>query len=125
MTVKSYIIFLFQHIDTDPSVILFSLIALEKFAQTSKNKFTILEKLKSLDVCPISRLEQWKNETHYVKRQVGFCAQWILDNLCKCIKYFVLMYKKSLINPGAYIFRIILLETVLAYFLKCHFLSDH
>ncbi|CAH1973169.1 unnamed protein product [Acanthoscelides obtectus] len=67
--------------DTDPNVILFSLIALEKFAQTSRNKMVILIKLKSLEVCPITSLEKWKDETHYVKRQVGFCAQWILDNL--------------------------------------------
>lgn len=31
---------------------------------------------------PIEILEPWVNEGHYVKRQVGFCAQWALDNLC-------------------------------------------
>ncbi|XP_018571066.1 RING finger and SPRY domain-containing protein 1 [Anoplophora glabripennis] len=67
--------------DTDPNVILFSLIALEKFAQTSQNKITILKKLTELPSCPISALEAWKEEGHFVKRQVGFCAQWILDNL--------------------------------------------
>ncbi|XP_028150945.1 RING finger and SPRY domain-containing protein 1 [Diabrotica virgifera virgifera] len=85
---------------THPSVILFSLIALEKFAQTSSNKVIILKKIAKLPTCPISLLEPWKEEahakqprrpvclvepwkeeTHYVKRQVGFCAQWILDNL--------------------------------------------
>ncbi|CAH1119549.1 unnamed protein product [Phaedon cochleariae] len=68
-------------LDTDPSIMLFSLIALEKFAQTSSNKITIMNKLKSLDKCPILELENWKTENHYVRRQVGFCAQWILDNL--------------------------------------------
>lgn len=75
--------FVFQSQDTNPNVILFSLIALEKFAQTSRNKSTILNKLKSLEECPISKLEQWKVESHYIRRQVGFCAQWILDNLCE------------------------------------------
>lgn len=67
--------------DTDPHVILFSLIALEKFAQTSENKATIIRKLENEKPCPITKLEEWKNEQHFVKRQVGFCAQWALDNL--------------------------------------------
>lgn len=32
---------------------------------------------------PLLELEKWATETHYVRRQVGFCAQWCLDNLCK------------------------------------------
>lgn len=32
---------------------------------------------------PLLELEKWAIETHYVRRQVGFCAQWCLDNLCK------------------------------------------
>ncbi|KAG5900674.1 hypothetical protein JTB14_005939 [Gonioctena quinquepunctata] len=67
--------------ETDPNVILFSLIALEKFAQTSSNKITIIGKLKKFKTCPISELECWKESNHYVKRQVGFCVQWMLDNL--------------------------------------------
>ncbi|XP_022904330.1 RING finger and SPRY domain-containing protein 1-like [Onthophagus taurus] len=67
--------------DSDPYVILFSLIALEKFAQTSENKATIIRRLEMEEPCPISRLETWKNEEHFVRRQVGFCAQWALDNL--------------------------------------------
>lgn len=69
------------NIDTDPHVILFSLIALEKFAQTSENKATIIRRLEQEDPCPITTLEKWRNEDHYVRRQVGFCAQWALDNL--------------------------------------------
>lgn len=80
---RFYQYFWFQDPETDPNVILFSLIALEKFAQTSLNKITILKKLETVKPCPISALETWKEEEHYVKRQVGFCAQWILDNLCK------------------------------------------
>ncbi|XP_056638627.1 RING finger and SPRY domain-containing protein 1-like [Diorhabda sublineata] len=66
---------------TDPNVILFSLIAIEKFAQTSTNKITIVKKIENLPSNPIHLLESWKEEKHYTKRQVGFCAQWILDNL--------------------------------------------
>lgn len=66
--------------ETNPNVILFSLIALEKFAQSSQNKVIILNRLKKFHPSPILALEKWKNETHYVKRQAGFCAQWILDN---------------------------------------------
>lgn len=68
-------------IDTDPYVILFSLIALEKFAQTSENKATIKRRLQQESPSPLIVLESWREETHYVKRQVGFCAQWCLDNL--------------------------------------------
>lgn len=28
-------------------------------------------------------LESWAEHTDYLKRQVGFCAQWSLDNLCE------------------------------------------
>jgi hypothetical protein len=62
--------------------VLFSLIALEKFAESSQNKSTILKRLEQIHPCQINALEKWRNETHYIKRQVGFCAQWVLDNLC-------------------------------------------
>ncbi|XP_074025971.1 RING finger and SPRY domain-containing protein 1 [Leptinotarsa decemlineata] len=80
---NSIIDYLLTNLDqqTDPNVILFSLIALEKFAQTSINKVRIMEKLKNFETCPISDLESWKESSHYVKRQVGFCVQWMLDNL--------------------------------------------
>lgn len=78
--------------DTDPHVILFSLIALEKFAQTSENKATIIRKLENEKPCPITELEEWRNEKHFVKRQVGFCAQWALDNLCKCVMFSIFKY---------------------------------
>ncbi|XP_049812745.1 RING finger and SPRY domain-containing protein 1-like [Schistocerca nitens] len=65
----------------NPSVILFSLIALEKFAQTSENKVTIKKRLKAEVKNPLTSLETWVGCEHFVKRQVGFCAQWCLDNL--------------------------------------------
>ncbi|GCB66661.1 hypothetical protein scyTo_0005003 [Scyliorhinus torazame] len=61
-----------------PTVMLFSLIALEKFAQTSENKLTVSESCISDQLLV---LESWVNHTDFLKRQVGFCAQWSLDNL--------------------------------------------
>uniref|UniRef100_A0A2R5LBY4 Putative ring finger and spry domain-containing protein n=2 Tax=Ornithodoros turicata TaxID=34597 RepID=A0A2R5LBY4_9ACAR len=63
------------------SVILFSLIALEKFAQTSENKVTLEKHLAVLPTNPLEALEPWVNSEDFVRRQVGFCAQWCLDNL--------------------------------------------
>ncbi|XP_074149592.1 RING finger and SPRY domain-containing protein 1 isoform X1 [Sminthopsis crassicaudata] len=61
-----------------PTVMLFALIALEKFAQTSENKMTIS---KSCISDRLVMLESWTENSDYLKRQVGFCAQWSLDNL--------------------------------------------
>jgi len=81
---KDVIDYLFANLaDTcDPSVILYSLIALEKFAQTSENKITLTKHLyEHCEVSPLERLEQWYHSDHYIRREVGFCAQWCLDNL--------------------------------------------
>ncbi|XP_063986864.1 RING finger and SPRY domain-containing protein 1-like [Diachasmimorpha longicaudata] len=67
--------------DIEPYVILYSLIALEKFAQTSENKLTIQKRLMAEKEHPLLILETWATETNYAKRQVGFSAQWSLDNL--------------------------------------------
>ncbi|KAI4493323.1 hypothetical protein M0802_009491 [Mischocyttarus mexicanus] len=67
--------------DIEPYVVLYSLIALEKFAQTSENKITIKKRLIAEKQNPLLELEKWAADFHYVKRQVGFCAQWCLDNL--------------------------------------------
>ncbi|XP_049661013.1 RING finger and SPRY domain-containing protein 1 isoform X3 [Accipiter gentilis] len=61
-----------------PTVMLFALIALEKFAQTSENKITVSESCISDQLV---LLEKWTDNPDYLKRQVGFCAQWSLDNL--------------------------------------------
>ncbi|GFY61450.1 RING finger and SPRY domain-containing protein 1 [Trichonephila inaurata madagascariensis] len=75
--------YLFTNLDPcmNTSVILFSLIALEKFAQTSVNKSTINQQLESKPENPLERLESCINSPNYAQRQVGFCAQWCLDNL--------------------------------------------
>lgn len=62
-------------------VILFSLIALEKFAQTSENKVTLEKRLSGLQENPLAKMEPWVTSEDFVERQVGFCAQWCLDNL--------------------------------------------
>ncbi|OCT84368.1 RING finger and SPRY domain-containing protein 1 [Xenopus laevis] len=61
-----------------PMVILFALIALEKFSQTSENKITV--SASQISDC-LLLLETWINNGDFLKRQVGFCAQWSLDNL--------------------------------------------
>uniref|UniRef100_A0A672TE87 Ring finger and SPRY domain containing 1 n=1 Tax=Strigops habroptila TaxID=2489341 RepID=A0A672TE87_STRHB len=61
-----------------PTVMLFALIALEKFAQTSENKMTVSQSCISDQLI---LLEKWTDNPDYLKRQVGFCAQWSLDNL--------------------------------------------
>ncbi|XP_075228744.1 RING finger and SPRY domain-containing protein 1-like [Lycorma delicatula] len=67
---------------TDPTVTLFSLIALEKFAQTSENKATIMHTLEMVEGGnPLIRLERLLDSTDLIEKQVGFCAQWCLDNL--------------------------------------------
>lgn len=68
----------------EASVVLFSIIALEKFAQTSENKITIMRRFKAMSEHPLVKLESWLHSEEYVKKQVGFCAVWSLDNLCKC-----------------------------------------
>lgn len=65
-----------------PEVMLFSIIALEKFAQKSENKATIKRKLAMFPENPLIRLERHANSTDYILRQVGYCARWCLDNYC-------------------------------------------
>ncbi|XP_060074545.1 RING finger and SPRY domain-containing protein 1-like [Ylistrum balloti] len=62
-------------------VILHSLVALEKFAQTSENKATINRALQRNSPNQIENLEKWWKNSDYQKREVGFCAKWCLDNL--------------------------------------------
>nr|CAB3265812.1 ZF(RING)-26 RING finger and SPRY domain-containing protein 1 [Phallusia mammillata] len=58
--------------------ILYSLISLEKFAQTGDNK-TRIKQTKFVEKLMI--LENWRDSNDYKKRQVGFSAQWLLDNI--------------------------------------------
>ena len=69
--------------DRPAPVILFSLIALEKFSQTSENKVTIAKRLEGYrDGNPLEILEsRFLESRDFVSRQVGFCSQWCLDNM--------------------------------------------
>lgn len=58
-------------------VVLFALIALEKFAQTGENKSTIH---KSGIHHKLIELEKFQDSSMTKFREVGFCAQWCLDN---------------------------------------------
>lgn len=65
-------------------MILYALIALEKFAQTSENRVYIegfLDDEFDFENHPLRALEAWADDQDPVRRQVGFCAQWALDNI--------------------------------------------
>uniref|UniRef100_A0A2A4JLR4 RING finger and SPRY domain-containing protein 1 n=1 Tax=Heliothis virescens TaxID=7102 RepID=A0A2A4JLR4_HELVI len=65
----------------EPRIVLFALIALEKFAHTTENKLTIKTRLDAEIDNPLMLLEQHANSNDYTWRRVGFCAKWALDNL--------------------------------------------
>ncbi|XP_059088719.1 RING finger and SPRY domain-containing protein 1-like [Tigriopus californicus] len=74
--------------EEDPSVILYSMLTLEKFAQTSENKIMICryfeeEFTKRGLETPLIRLEALSQQhpEDLIIRQVSFCAQWCLDNI--------------------------------------------
>ncbi|KAL0852252.1 hypothetical protein ABMA28_000465 [Loxostege sticticalis] len=62
-------------------IVLFALIALEKFAHTTENKLSIKNRLEREPVNPLLVLEELAESEDYLWRQVGFCAKWALDNL--------------------------------------------
>lgn len=75
--------YLFSRIEpsNQPIVILYSLIALEKFSQTTDNKLLIVKKLNRMDNNnPLIRLEKLANSSDFIEQQVGFCSKWHLDN---------------------------------------------
>lgn len=72
--------FLVQRLSTEecPSVVLNSILALEKFAQTSENKLTIRDAGIAELVAKIEK--EWLGSKDFAKHQAGFCSQWLLDN---------------------------------------------
>lgn len=50
------------------------------FLCLGENKLTVSESSIS---DRLAVLESWAEHPDYLKRQVGFCAQWSLDNLCE------------------------------------------
>ncbi|XP_021189661.1 RING finger and SPRY domain-containing protein 1 isoform X3 [Helicoverpa armigera] len=65
----------------EPRIVLYALIALEKFAHTTENKLTIKARLDAEVDNPLMNLEQHAESADFTWRQVGFCAKWALDNL--------------------------------------------
>ncbi|UYV76223.1 RSPRY1 [Cordylochernes scorpioides] len=65
----------------DINIILYSLIALEKFAIASENKLTINEKFNSLQEHPIEKYEPFWFAPGCIQKEIGFCAQWAMDNI--------------------------------------------
>ncbi|XP_026727830.1 RING finger and SPRY domain-containing protein 1-like [Trichoplusia ni] len=65
----------------EPRIVLFALIALEKFAHSTENKVTIKKRLDTQEEHPLLALEQYADSTDYIWRQVGFAAKWALDNI--------------------------------------------
>lgn len=68
-------------------------------SQTGENKLTISESSIS---DRLVTLESWADDPDYLKRQVGFCAQWSLDNLCKQIRHCPLL-KCLLLCPNPFL----------------------
>lgn len=67
----------------EPRIVLFALVALEKFAHSTENKVTIKKRLDTQEEHPLLALEQYADSTDFIWRQVGFAAKWALDNICK------------------------------------------
>uniref|UniRef100_F1KY53 RING finger and SPRY domain-containing protein 1 n=1 Tax=Ascaris suum TaxID=6253 RepID=F1KY53_ASCSU len=91
--------------DRHTEVIIYALIALEKFAQTSENRLTICRRLEKYVENPLMILESWlesssiKND--FLKQQVAFCAQWSLDNIFVCEKREFSYRKRDVTNINA------------------------
>lgn len=61
-----------------PGVVLNSILALEKFAQTSENKLTIRDS--GIAEMLINLEKEWLGSKDFERHQAGFCSQWLLDN---------------------------------------------
>ncbi|KHN72336.1 RING finger and SPRY domain-containing protein 1 [Toxocara canis] len=89
----------------DTEVIMYALIALEKFAQTSENRLTICRRLEKYAENPLIVLESWRDDAEvkrdFLKQQVAFCAQWSLDNIFVCEKREFSYMKCDVSNIGA------------------------
>ena len=74
-------------------IILFALIALEKFAHTAESKHILFQSLTTNSeqggkMNVLEYYEPWALSTNCIKRQIGFYVQWLLDNV------FVLDYRR-------------------------------
>lgn len=66
-------------------ILLFALIALEKFSHTSESKHILLQSLtitteqRTMNI--LEYYESWSISSDCLQRQIGFNAQWLLDNV--------------------------------------------
>ncbi|CAF0717503.1 unnamed protein product [Brachionus calyciflorus] len=61
-------------------IVLFALITLENFSKSSKNKFIIAQEL-SKKGNTLLFLSSWHKHQNHIKHQIGFLAQYLLDNI--------------------------------------------
>ncbi|XP_050524153.1 RING finger and SPRY domain-containing protein 1-like [Daktulosphaira vitifoliae] len=80
---KETLTYLFNNMNLQvhPSIILFSLIALEKFAQIRENRYTIERFMKTGPLAMLTIFERLTGSDQPLYAQVGFCAEWLLDNI--------------------------------------------
>ncbi|CAF2139336.1 unnamed protein product [Rotaria magnacalcarata] len=73
-------------------IILFALIAIEKFSHSSEAKHILLKSLTIINeqskMNVLEYYEPWSKFNNCLKRQIGFYAQWLLDNV------FILDYRR-------------------------------
>jgi hypothetical protein len=62
------------------NVVLFSLIALEKYSMSSQNKAGIMKRLNESENYLLS-LSEWHDDKKTHKRQIGFLSQYLLENI--------------------------------------------
>jgi len=56
---------------------------------SGENKGVIMKKLTKSNL--LEKLESWWHNIAYIKREVGFCALWCLDNFCEFVSVFVVL----------------------------------
>ena len=65
------------------NVLLFAIITLEKFAMSSQSKSMIMSLLnEQQEENILIYLSKWINDENNLKHQIGFLAQYLLDNTC-------------------------------------------
>ena len=52
---------------------------------TAENKVVIQKYLDIETKNPLIKLENLVKSENHVEAQVGFCARWLLDNICECV----------------------------------------
>lgn len=53
------------------------------FTFLGENKTVIMKSIQSTSENPLLKLESMADSEIYDQRQVGFCSQWSLDNICE------------------------------------------